>query len=144
MKKHYLIILFTIHSIVLYPGGLYGQNFVTEPKNMVIEHFNSQSVEYSINRTSDGFEVLHLKDGQITVEYYFNKDEICFVYRMLFPEEGLVESIEALNFAFTKVKERMWLEYDGQQYFIWSLDKTGNGFSLSVFTEASLKGNDKN
>ncbi len=140
MKKHYLIILATIHTIVFYTGGLYGQNFVTEPRDVIIEHFNSPSVEYSIDRTSDGFEVLHFKDGEITIEYYFNKEGICFVYRMLFPEEGFVESIEALTSEFKKVKEGMWREYDGQRYFIWSLDKTENGLSLSVFTEASLIG----
>ncbi len=104
MKKHYSIILGTIHTIVFYTGAISGQNFVTEPKDMIIEHFNSPSMEYSINRTSEGFEVLHFKDGEITIEYYFNKEGICFVYRMLFPEKGFVEAIEALVSQFIKVK----------------------------------------
>lgn len=139
MKKLQLIIFFSVCVIVIGSVKLYGQNFVTDSMEVIKNHFDSHNVKYSIDRTLDGSECLHFKDGEITVEYYFNKEGICVIYRMLFPEEGLAESLDGLNASFTFVKDGMWREYDGRQYFIWLLDKKGNGYSLSVFTEVSLK-----
>ena len=135
-----LTTFFSVYAILIGIGNLYGQNFVTDSMEVIKGHFDSDNVKYSIDMTLDGSECLHFKDREITVEYYFNKEGICVIYRMLFPEEGLAESLDGLNASFTKVKDGMWREYDGEQYFIWSLDKTDNGYSISVFTEASLKG----
>jgi len=140
MKMLRLTIFFSVYAILIGIGNLYGQNFVTDSMEVIKDHFDSDNVKYSIDTTLDGSECLHFKDGKITVEYYFNNKGICVIYRMLFPEEGLVESLDGLNASFTKVKDGMWREYDGRQYFIWLLDKKDSGYSLSVFTEISLKG----
>tara|TARA_R110001583_G_scaffold126931_1_gene278505 strand:+ start:388 stop:813 length:426 start_codon:yes stop_codon:yes gene_type:complete len=139
MKMLQLTIFFSVYAILIGIGNLYGQNFVTDSMEVIKDHFDSDNVKYSIDTTLDGSECLHFKDGEITVEYYFNNKGICVIYRMLFPEEGLVESLDGLNASFTFVKDGMWREYDGRQYFIWLLDKKDNGYSLSVFTEVSLK-----
>ncbi len=140
MKKFQLTIFFLVYAILIGIGGLYGQNFVTDSMEVIKDHFDSHNVKYFIDRTSDGSQCLHFKDGEITVEYYFNIEGICAIYRTLFPEEGLAGSLDTLNASFTKVKDGMWREYDGRRYFIWLLDKKGSGYSLSVFTEVSLKG----
>lgn len=135
MALNYLVFV-----IVLGIAKLNGQNFVTDPIVAIKEHFDSIKVEYMLKRTLDGSECLHFKDGEITVEYYFNNEGMCVIFRTLFPEDGLVATLDALNTSFTKLKDGMWREYDGLQYFIWLLDKSGNGYSLSVFTEVSLIG----
>ncbi|MCG2462818.1 hypothetical protein K8352_18790 [Flavobacteriaceae bacterium F89] len=140
MKRFQLAFFFSVFAIVLGIEELNGQNFVTDPIEVIKEHFDSHNVEYLINRTLDGSECLHFREGEITVEYYFNDEGICVIYRTLFPKEGLAESLDALNASFTKLKVGIWREYDGLQYFIRVLDKTISGYSLSVFTEVSLKG----
>lgn len=128
-----------MYSILFSVKTMNGQNFVTEPKDFILKHLDSNRIAYRVDKTPDGFEFIHFSDGKITVEYYIGKEGFCAVYLMQFPEEGLAESLNALNSAFTKIKEGVWREFDGDLYFIWSLEKTDNGYSLSVFKEPSLK-----
>ena len=133
------MILVTICTLLFGANAMNGQNFVTEPKDVILEHLGSQRIKYIVDMAPDGSEVIHFKDGKITVEYHLDKEGLCFVYQMRFPEEGLTESVDALNSAFTKIKEGMWREFDGEQYFIWSLEKTDSGYSISVVTETLFK-----
>lgn len=133
------IILVSICTLLFGANAMNGQNFVTEPKGVILGHLDSLQIKYSVDTAKNGSGLIHFKDGEITVEYHLDKEGLCTIYRMQFPEKGLAESIDALNSTFTKIKEGAWREFDGEQYFIWSLEKTDNGYSISVFTEASLK-----
>lgn len=117
---------------------LYAQNFVTEVKSTIVEHFDSLQVEYDLAVTTDGFEYLNIIDGQVTVRYYFNASDTCIAYKMWLPKEGFDESVKVLNGAFEKIGDSMWQEYDGRQHFIWSLDTSGSGYTISVFSKRRL------
>jgi len=133
------LIVVTIYTMLFSANAMNGQNFVTEPKNVILGHLDSQGIKYRVDMASDGSGLIHFKDGEITLEYHLDKEGICTVYRMQFPEKGLKESIDALNSTFTKIKEGVWREFDGERYFIWSLQKNDSGYSISVVTETRLK-----
>ena len=135
MKRQKLEVYFLTFQFILWFFSLNGQNFVTDPKGEIQEHFDSLQVQYSINTTGDGLEYLHFKDGEITVSYYFNNVNICIVYKMFFPEDGFRESIDALDNSFEPLNGGKWREFDGQQYFIWSLDRLEKGYSITVTAE---------
>jgi len=124
-------------DLSLQVDGLYGQNFVSDTKQDVLEYFNSLQVNYSIDTTVDGFEYTHFRDGEITVEYYFNDIDVCVSYRMLFPYEVQEEFTDLLDLSFERISESMWKEFDGKQYFIWTLSKVVKGYCITVSTEHS-------
>lgn len=113
-------------------SALWGQNFVTDTKGEIRDYLEAQNVGHSIALAKDGREYLYFMDGEITVRYRFDKEDICVSYIMLFPEAGLRESINGLDAAFERVDEGKWREFDGRNYFIWSLEKVDDGYRISV------------
>lgn len=114
---------------------LWAQNFVTDTKDEIEDYLGAQNVGHSIARASDGTEYLHFMDGEITVQYRFDEEDTCVSYFMFFPELGLMEAINGLDAAFERVNERKWREFDGRHYFIWLLDRTDDGYRISVTAE---------
>lgn len=99
---------------------------------------DSLNIDHAIDVAPNGSEYLRFRDGKITLHYRFDEDDICIAYIMLFPEAGLEESIHGLDAAFQRMSDGRWREFDGQQYFIWTLDRKDDGYRISVVTEVSL------
>lgn len=117
---------------------VYGQNFVTDSRTEITDHLDSLNMDYTIAMATNGSEYLHFMDGEITVQYQFNEEDICVAYIMLFPEAGLEESIKGLDATFQRINDKQWREFDGQQYFSWTLDRKYDGYRISVVTEVFL------
>ena len=139
MKKRKIHSIIIINTLMLVLScNLRAQNYVTEHKSTITAYFDSLEVKYSIDITTDGFEYLNFTDDLMTVRYYFNASDTCIVYKMWFPEGGFSESVNALNRSFEKIDDSIWQEYDRRQYFIWSLDRSRSGYTISVFSKRRL------
>ena len=119
-------------------GKLYGQNFVTDPQDEISRYFDSLQIKYSLDISTNGIEYLYFYDNQINVEYYFS-GSTCIAYKMLFPHAGLKEAIDLLDYSFERIPGNMWQEYNGYQYFIWTLDESDKGYMISVELKSGIQ-----
>lgn len=115
--------------------SLYGsaQNYVGLKKEQVVSAYykehRDETYETKWDRTAD-FEYVIFKQGSFWKAYYFNHDELCYLYMALYPYSSMNVMVEALNNKFVKVSDTVWLDYNQYIDYRWELERSDNFFSL--------------